>query len=68
MTTLKQQLQGGLFLSSMMGVTDGAFCAKTLHGAHGVKMVQTGAYLAEPSATAEDKGPHARCFLPPDNT
>jgi tRNA-dihydrouridine synthase len=66
MNTPKQQLQGGLFLSSMMGVTDGVFCARTLEGRHGLAMVQTGAYLAEPTATAEDKGADARCFLPPD--
>jgi tRNA-dihydrouridine synthase len=66
MNTLKQQLQGGLFVSSMMGVTDGAFCARTLKGRHGVAMVQTGAYLAEPTATPEDKGALARSYLPPD--
>ena len=66
MTELKQQLKGGLFVSSMMGVTDGAFCARTLKGRHGLAMVQTGAYLAEPTATDEDKGASARCFLPPD--
>ena len=56
MTNLKQQLQGGLFVSSMMGVTDGAFCARTLRGQAkpGPAMVQTGAYLAEPTATAEE--------------
>jgi tRNA-dihydrouridine synthase len=63
---LKQQLEGGLFLSSMMGVTDGPFCARTLQGKHGTAMVQTGAYLAEPTATPEDKGADERCFLPPD--
>jgi len=67
MTDLKRQLQGGLFVSSMMGITDGAFCARTLTGKHGVSMVQTGAYLAEPTATAEDKGAHTRCFLPPNS-
>jgi tRNA-dihydrouridine synthase/flavodoxin len=64
MTELKGQLKGGVFLSSMMGVTDGAFCARTLQGKHGVAMVQTGAYLAEPTATDEDKGAHGRSFLP----
>ena len=64
MRTLVQQLKGGFFLSSMMGITDGAFCAQTLEGDHNTAMVQTGAYLAEPSATAEDKGADARCFLP----
>jgi tRNA-dihydrouridine synthase len=66
MTALAKQLRGGLFVSSMMGVTDGAFCARTLKGKHRTAMVQTGAYLAEPTATDEDKGPHARCFLPSD--
>lgn len=66
MNTLKQQLQNGFYLSSMMGVTDGAFCARTLKGDHRTAMVQTGAYLAEPTATEEDKGAHARCFLPPN--
>ena len=64
MKTLEQQLKGGFFLSSMMSITDGAFCARTLEGDHRTAMVQTGAYLAEPSATAEDKGADARCFLP----
>jgi tRNA-dihydrouridine synthase len=64
MNSLEQQLIGGFFLSSMMGITDGAFCARTLEGDHRTAMVQTGAYLAEPSATAEDKGTDARCFLP----
>jgi tRNA-dihydrouridine synthase len=66
MTNLEQQLKGRLFLSSMMGVTDGAFCARTLKGDHRTAMVQTGAYLAEPTATDEDKGADGRCFLPPD--
>jgi tRNA-dihydrouridine synthase len=66
MNTLAHQLRGGLFVSSMMGVTDGAFCARTLAGKHRTAMVQTGAYLAEPTATDEDKGSDARCFLPPD--
>ena len=64
MKTLEQQLKGGFFLSSMMGITDGAFCARTLEGDHRTAMVQTGAYLAEPSATAEDKGADAPSFLP----
>jgi tRNA-dihydrouridine synthase len=66
MNRLQQQLRGGLFLSSMMGVTDGAFCARSLKGKHGLVMVQTGAYLAEPGATAEDKGAHPRSYLPAD--
>lgn len=64
MKVLKQQLKGGLFLSSMMGVTNGVFCARTLEGDHRTTMVQTGAYLAEPSATPEDKGAQGRCYLP----
>jgi len=58
---LRGVLQNGLFLSSMMGVTDGAFCAQR---SGGCAMVQLGAYLAEPTATAEDIGPHAQSFLP----
>jgi tRNA-dihydrouridine synthase len=74
MNTLKQELQGGLFVSSMMGVTDGAFCARTLRGDHGAArgkhctaMVQTGAYLAEPTATPEEKGALGRSYLPSDS-
>jgi tRNA-dihydrouridine synthase len=54
----------------MMGVTDGAWCARVLgtrpQGDHGWAMVQTGAYLAEPTATAKEIGPDARSFLPAD--
>jgi tRNA-dihydrouridine synthase len=54
----------------MMGVTDGAWCARVLgtrlEGDQGCAMVQTGAYLAEPTATEEDIGPHASSFLPAD--
>jgi tRNA-dihydrouridine synthase len=64
MKTLSRQLKGGFFVSSMMGVTDGAFCARTLEGDHRTAMVQTGAYLAEPTATAEDKGALRRSYLP----
>lgn len=60
---LYRTLKGGLFLSSMMGVTDGPFCAER---SAGCAMVQLGAYLAEPTATAEDVGPHTRSFLPAD--
>jgi tRNA-dihydrouridine synthase len=60
---LYRTLKGGFFLSSMMGITDGPFCAKQ---SEGCAMVQLGAYLAEPTATAEDMGPDARCFLPAD--
>ena len=66
MTGLQERLQGGFFVSSMMGVTDGAWCARTLQGDHCTVMVQTGAYLAEPTATAKDIGPHASSFLPAD--
>lgn len=45
--SLQDRLRGGLFLSSMMGVTDGRFCAERGFGA---VMVQLGAYLAEPPA------------------
>jgi tRNA-dihydrouridine synthase len=66
MVGLLQKLKGGLFVSSMMGVTDGAFCARALQGDHGCAMVQTGAYLAEPTATAEDIGSQGSSFLPAD--
>jgi tRNA-dihydrouridine synthase len=66
MVGLQKRLQGGLFVSSMMGITDGAWCARTLEGDHGCAMVQTGAYLAEPTATAKDIGRDARSFLPAD--
>jgi tRNA-dihydrouridine synthase len=53
-----------------MGVTDGAWCARVLgtrlQGDHGCAMVQTGAYLAEPTATAEEIGRDASSFLPAD--
>jgi len=42
---IRQCLQGKLFLSSMMEVTDGSFCAQR---GRGCAMVQIGAYLAEP--------------------
>jgi len=44
---MRERLRGKLFLSSMMGITDGAFCAERGRGAD---MVQLGAYLAEPPA------------------
>ena len=62
-TELRAKLSKGFFLSSMMGVTDGAFCAQR---SAGCAMVQLGAYLAEPTASAEDIGPHASSFLPAD--
>ncbi|MEM1569812.1 MAG: hypothetical protein QXL27_06355 [Candidatus Bathyarchaeia archaeon] len=45
MESLRNRLKGCLFLSSMMGITNGEFCAE--RGAGGA-MVQLGAYLAEP--------------------
>ena len=44
---LYERLRNGLFLSSMIGKTDGAFCAER---GRGCAMVQLGAYLAEPPA------------------
>lgn len=62
-TALRARLQDGFFLSSMMGVTDGPFCAQR---SAGCAMVQLGAYLAEPTASIEEIGPHASSFLPAD--
>jgi tRNA-dihydrouridine synthase len=58
---LYRELEKGFFLSSMMGVTDGAFCAQR---SQGCAMVQLGAYLAEPAASPEEHGRDARSFLP----
>ena len=58
---LHKKLRGGLFLSSMACVTDGAFCAQ--RGA-GCAMVQLGAYLAEPPAYG--LGVHKIPVLPAD--
>ncbi|HIE29342.1 TPA: hypothetical protein EYP66_18890 [Candidatus Poribacteria bacterium] len=44
---MRKNLQNKLFLSSMMGTTDGSFCAER---GNGCAMVQIGAYLAEPPA------------------
>lgn len=55
---LHERLKGGLFLSSMMGRTDGSFCAER---GEGCAMVQLGAYLAEPPAYGR-----AEYFLPPN--
>jgi len=55
---IREKMRGGLFLSSMMGVTDGGFCAERRAGC---AMVQLGAYLAEPPAHGKE-----RYFLPPD--
>jgi tRNA-dihydrouridine synthase len=60
---LYSRLGGGLFLSSMMTVTDGAFCAQR---SAGCVLVQLGAYLAEPTVGHEAKGADARSFLPSD--
>ena len=54
---IREKLRGKLFLSSMMGVTDGAFCAER---GGGCAMVQIGAYLAEPPAYGK-----RRHVLPP---
>jgi len=51
------RLQGGLFLSSMMGRTDGAFAAR--HG-RGASMVQIGALVAD----AMDRSHEQRYLLP----
>jgi tRNA-dihydrouridine synthase len=61
---LRQRLENSLFLSSMMGVTDGAWCAQA---SQGCAMVQLGAYLAEPTATNKEIGRDARSFLPADD-
>jgi tRNA-dihydrouridine synthase len=60
---LRARLRNGFFLSSMMGVTNGAFCAQR---SAGCAMLQLGAYLAEPAATVEDMGRDASSFLPAD--
>lgn len=44
---LYEKLRKGFFLSSMMNITDGAFCSER---SKGCVMVQLGAYLAEPPA------------------
>jgi tRNA-dihydrouridine synthase len=45
--SLHERLRGKLFLSSMMGYTDGQFCGER---GKGCAMVQLGAYLSEPLA------------------
>ena len=60
---LVAKLRNGLFLSSMMGITDGAYCAQR---SKGCAMVQLGAYLAEPTASTEERGGYVRSFLPAD--
>jgi tRNA-dihydrouridine synthase len=49
------------FLSSMMGITDGVFCAER---STGCSMVQLGAYLAEPHASSRDMAKQSSSFLP----
>ncbi|MBN1584078.1 MAG: hypothetical protein JXA89_25435 [Anaerolineae bacterium] len=58
---LYRAMKNGFFVSSMMGVADGAFCARA---SQGCAMVQIGAYLAEPTASVEEKGQDTRSFLP----
>ncbi|MEM2739516.1 MAG: hypothetical protein QXQ29_01780 [Candidatus Bathyarchaeia archaeon] len=60
-SSLRGKLRGGFFVSSMGGVTDGAFCASR---GRGCIMVQLGAYLAEPPAYG--LGIHRLPVLPPD--
>ena len=57
-TDMYNKLRHRFFLSSMMDVTDGAFCAER---SGGCAMVQLGAYLAEPPAYGKE--PY---FLPPN--
>jgi tRNA-dihydrouridine synthase len=54
---LEARLKDGLFLSSMMGWTNGAYCARN---ARGTCMVQLGALIAD----AEDRSHEARHLLP----
>ena len=53
---LRNKLSGGIFLSSMMDITDGKYCAER---GQGCAMIQLGAYLAEPSEYGRE-----RWFLP----
>jgi tRNA-dihydrouridine synthase len=53
---LRDKLNGGTFLSSMMDITDGKYCAER---SQGCAMTQLGAYLAEPSEYGKE-----RWFLP----
>ncbi len=52
MKSLQERLKGNLFLSSMMGRTDGSFCAER---GEGCALVQIGAYLAEPPAYGKSR-------------
>ena len=54
---LEERLKGGLFISAMMGQTDGAFAARRGKGA---SMVQIGALIAD----AEDRSHDERSLLP----
>ncbi len=54
---LRERISGGLFLSSMMGRTDGAYAAE--HGL-GADLVQLGAYLAD----SEDRSHPEESLLP----
>lgn len=58
---IQGKLRNGFFLSSMGGITDGAFCASR---GRGCVMVQLGAYLAEPPAYGLSI--HRLPVLPPD--
>jgi len=49
---IRQNLEKKLFLSSMMGITDGSFCRERREGC---AMVQIGAYLAEPPSYGKIK-------------
>jgi tRNA-dihydrouridine synthase len=57
---LRNKLRRGIFLSSMMGITDGKYCAER---GQGCTMIQLGAYLAEPSESGKEKW-----FLPSNPT
>ena len=57
------EMKNGFFLSSMMGITDGKFCAERSVGCN---MVQLGAYLAEPTAGPVEKAHQTSSFLPAD--
>jgi tRNA-dihydrouridine synthase len=54
---LKSYLKGGLFISAMMGITDGAWVSQRAQGA---RMVQIGALIAD----LKDRSHEARFLLP----
>lgn len=62
---LYSKLRGGFFLSAMLDITDGAFCAQR---SAGCSMVQLGIYLAEPPAYGTGQGEWAHAILPPEPT